>query len=309
MAIVANGSINAGVLLDVPRGSRVSCSDPRWRSSSRRTRSAADRAAACAACSTSPGSRACSCCSGRSITSRSRARPRAALDVFRGGFLVRRLRHAARDRRGGAPEVRRRAHPGDPAPALDRAPFLQHLPLALPDLLRDPPGPRRADPRLAAAHAAHGADAGRGRALVPLRRDADPRAARSAATCRGCAPRTARAGGASRDSAGVVALASTVGGARARRGSRQRAGRDAEHPRPRPKHADDQGPRRRRAHHQPDSQADTRGPSGASGATGTDRRHRQHGNIGPDRVDAVRTVTTTRAAIRCRRRPSRSATR
>src|SRR6185369_13312704 len=76
-----------------------------------------------------------------------------------GWLPVRRPGHAAGDRRGRAPDVGCRAPPRDPAPALDRAPVLQHLPLALPDLLRDPPGPGRAAPRLAAAHVADGADA------------------------------------------------------------------------------------------------------------------------------------------------------
>src|SRR6185369_5841805 len=87
---------------------------------------------------------------------------------------ARRPGHPAGDRRGRAPRVGRRADPRSPAAALGRAPFLQHLSLALPDLLRDAAGPRRTAPRLAVAHAAAGADARRGRALVPLRRDADP---------------------------------------------------------------------------------------------------------------------------------------
>ena len=85
--------------------------------------------------------------------------------------------------------------------ALDGRAFLQPLPLALPDLLRHPPRPRlrqlRASARLARVRAPVRPVVPRGRHLLSLHRDPDPRAEPSGATGSDCAPRTGGASGSS----------------------------------------------------------------------------------------------------------------
>ena len=230
---------------------------------------------------------------------------------------ARRRRDAARDRGRGAPALRRRPDPRVPAAAVDRPALVQPLPLALPDLLRHPARPRRAAARLAADLVAPArAVVRRGRALVPLRRDADPRAARSAATStRLRAAHGERRQRASRGAASWSRSTTVARGRRLGRRPRDRAGRDrATFPGAKREPTRTTGATRSTRRRSPRCGAQTAharprpAASGGTGALGRQRRHAAE-RSGGDRSRRPPRVTTTPPERALAARSSRSATR
>ena len=219
---------------------------------------------------------------------------------------ARRPRDAARDRGGRASRVRRRARSSAAQPLRwiglrSYSLYLWHYPI----FCVTRPGPRRPAARLAAAGAACSCCVvRRGRALVPLRRDADPRR-RDRPLPRAAADRARRAAPA-RSSARGILIVTALGGRRRSSLGASLAGAQGEHAAhpglQRRAHAGDRGNvadkqtiDALRNAQRPPRRA---GATGATGATGT--------GDGPT-VD--HRCTTPRHRARSRTRCSRSATR
>ena len=256
------------VLLAPTRGCRDCCSVPRWRSSSRRTKSAGSPDAACALALDVAGvARPVRAARGRSHHfTRSRSCRAATSSVFRGGFLLVDLATLLVIAAVGAPALRRRARSSAAQPLRwiglrSYSLYLWHYPIfcvTRPGLdvpLHGWPA-RDAAPRPVVR---------RGRALVPLRRDADPQrrdrplprahAHRARRPARAAHP-AARSWASARSLIVVVGLGASLaartgtvevipGAAEGARG-RRRADADAHGPRPDPPAAapHDDGPHR-----------------------------------------------------------------